>query len=358
MAEPLAALAKLGTQNTVLAVQPLYRAKQLSNDSAPEAAFVRYASFPGGMGLATAGAFLFARIVASLRILHREHAIDVVHAHGPLPCGHAAMLLARELKIPFVVSVHGLDAYSTRQVHGWAGEWCRRLSTKVFHSARNLICISEHVREQVLAGTRASTTVIYNGVDPEMFSPGADSAATPVSVLSIGNLIPTKGHELLLRAFAAATATQPDARVDVVGTGPEKARLEAMASELMIADRVRFLGRVSRREVARLLRECTLFALPSSYEGLGCVYLEAMSSGKVAIGCRGQGIEEVVDHGKNGWLIDPGKVEQLTIGLSTLLANSALREHIGSQARQKILTGLTLQDQARGLAHVYQESLA
>jgi teichuronic acid biosynthesis glycosyltransferase TuaC len=358
VSEPLAAAAKMGVLNTVLAVQPLYRAKQRPSSSAPAAEFVRYGSFPGGIGLASAGAFLFASILARARTLHRDHAIHLIHAHAPLPCGHAAMLLAAELKIPFVVSVHGLDAYSTRQVKGRAGEWCRRISGRVFRSARNVICISEHVREQVLAGSNATTTVIYNGADAEMFSPSDNSAAAPVSVLSVGNLIPTKGHDALLRALAVAATNQPAIRLQIVGTGAEQSRLEMLAQELKIADRVRFLGRVPRREVARLLRDCTVFALPSTYEGLGCVYLEAMSTGKVAIGCRGQGIEEVIQNGTNGWLVDPGNVGQLAAALSTLFANSALRDHIGSHARQTILAGLTLQDQAQQLLRVYQESRA
>src|SRR5262249_44842148 len=112
--------------------------------------------------------------------------------------------------------------------------------------------------------------------------------------------------------------------LDIVGQGGERVGLESLAHELNISQRVRFHGRVSRSEVARLLRDCTLFALPSSYEGLGCVYLEAMASGKVAIGCLGQGIEEVIRHGSNGWLIDPGNVDQLTTSFTTLLSNTGL----------------------------------
>lgn len=355
VAEPLAALVQLGAKSTVLAAEPFYRPKQSPNESAPKAEFVGYASLPGGPGLASAGAFLFARTLARVRRLHRDSPVDVIHAHGPLPCGHAAMLLARELGVPFAVSVHGLDAYATRQVQGRAGEWCRRVSASVFRSAGNVICISEHVRENVLEGTRASTTVVFNGADPELFSPGPE-VSPQVSIVSIGNLIPTKGHDMLLRAFAAAAPARPDVRLHIVGDGPEKARLQALAQRLQVADRVQWPGRVSRREVARLLRECTLFALPSSYEGLGCAYLEAMASGKVAIGCRGQGIEEVIRHGNNGWLVEAGNVEQLATGLSILLSNAALRETIGSHARQTILGGFTLQHQAERLLRAYRGS--
>jgi len=359
VAEPLAALAELGVQNSVFAVQPFYRGKSAIHDTAPKAQCLRYLALPGGVGLASAGAFLFARAVARVRELHQLQPIDVIHAHGPLPCGHAAMLLGRELDIPFVVSVHGLDAYSTRQVQGRAGEWCRRVSVQVFRSARNVVCVSEHVREQVLAGTRATTSVVYNGADPEKFTPKPVSDAPSAgSIVSIGNLIPTKGHDVLLRAFATATAEFGTMRLEIVGEGQKRARLGALARELHIADRVRFLGKLSRAGVARLLRDCLLFALPSSYEGLGCVYLEAMSSAKLAIGCRGQGIEELTHPGRNGWLVDPGSVEQLAAGLSVLLRDAELRRTIGANARQTILSGFTLRHQAERLLRIYQESRA
>ncbi len=355
VAEPLSTLAALGVTNSVLAVEPFYRKRGRGNSSAPPAEFFRYFSLPGGGGLASAGAFLFASILGHVRELHRRRKIDVMHAHGPLPCGHAAMLLSRELKVPYVVTVHGLDAYSTRQVRGLAGDWCRRVTTHVFRAAASVICISEHVREKVIAGCPSvRTSVVYNGTNTELFSPGTEQAQSP-SVLSVGNLIPIKGHSDLLRAVAAVSVTHPDLRLDLVGEGPEHAALTALAQELEILERVRFRGRVSRQEVARLLRGCTLFALPSRYEGLGCAYLEAMSAGKVAIGSLGQGIEEVIRHGSNGWLVEPENIEQLSSALTNLLGNSMLREYIARQARQTILNGLSLEQQARELLRVYRE---
>ena len=356
VAEPLVCLAKLGTVSTVLAAQPCYRGKAKKNAEAPVAEWARYPAVPGGWGLASAGAFLFARVVGWVRELHRSQSIDVIHAHSPLPCGHAAMLLAKELGIPFVVSVHGLDAYSTNQVQGRTGQWCRRISARVFRSACRVICISEHVRERVLAGGgKVSTTVVYNGADPELFSPAAEEVPTPPSILSIGNLISIKGHDVLLRAVAAVIPAHQGLLVNIVGDGPERTRLIALVRELGILEYVHFVGRVPRGEVARLVRDCTLFALPSRYEGLGCVYLEAMSAAKVAIGCHGQGIDEVIRHGSNGWLVEPDNVEQLAGAFSNLLGNAMLREYIGRQARQTILNGFTLKHQAEGLLHVYQE---
>ncbi len=359
VAEPLAALSKIGVTNSVFVVTPFYRKAASVHRDAPSAQGVRYAALPGGWGLASSGAFLFSALVSRVRNLHARSPIHAIHAHGPLPAGHAAMLLRRELGIPFVVSVHGLDAYADRQVAGRPGQWCRRVSRLVFQSADRVVCISEHVREQVLQGGAASkTTVVYNGADPALFAPDANSvsnASAAQRILSIGNLIPIKGHEFLLRAIAALTDKHPTLQCDLVGDGPLRGKLTALTKELGIADRVHFLGRRSRREVAALLRSATIFALPSTYEGLGCVYLEAMATGRAAVGCRGQGIEEIIRHGSNGWLVAPNDVADLTLGLSKLLENDSLRGYIAGEGRQTVLQGFTIEHQAQRLLRVYQE---
>jgi glycosyltransferase involved in cell wall biosynthesis len=355
VAEPLAWVKQLGVLNTVLAVQPFYRGKARASASGVPARWNRFFAFPGNVGLPTAGAFLFASILPQVRRLHRSTPLHVIHAHAALPCGHAAALLSRELGIPFVVTVHGLDAFSTNQVGGYAGRWCERISRLVYRSACRVVCISEKVRDAVMeAAAPGNTIVLYNGVDPEFFSPAEYSSAT-VTILSVGNLIPVKGHQLLLRAFAAVHNRFPQASCEIIGSGPQRTALESLTKELKLAGKVRFLGRQNRRLVAEAMRRSTLFALPSEYEGLGCVYLEGMSAGKAVIGCRGQGIEEVIQHGVNGWLVDPNDLQGLTDAISILLQNIELRRQMGQAARQTILQGFTLAYQAARLTRLYRE---
>jgi teichuronic acid biosynthesis glycosyltransferase TuaC len=360
VAEPLPWLAKSGIVNTVFAVQPFYRQKLRAPASNLSAEWIRYFSLPRGFGLPTAGAFLFARVVARVRELQHARRIDLIHAHGPLPCGHAAMLLSAELKLPYVVSVHGLDAFSTTQVSGRAGEWCRRISQRVYAASRRVICISERVREQVLEGTGriCRTSVVYNGVNPEMFTPGPDPSSSSPVVLSVGNLIPIKGHELLIRAVASVSAEFPAIALEIIGDGEERSRLEELARKLGIADRVRLLGRQTRHQVADAMRACTVFALPSRYEGLGCVYLEAMATGKPVIGCRGQGIAEIIQHGTNGLLVGPDNERELTLALAMSLREERWRRNLGAAARDTVLERFTLAHQAENLARIYRESAA
>jgi glycosyltransferase involved in cell wall biosynthesis len=223
-----------------------------------------------------------------------------------------------------------------------------------------VICISERVREEVLKGRGKGcrTSVVYNGVNPKMFFPGAEGASAARIILSVGNLIPIKGHEVLVRGGAAIVGEFPDMVLEIIGDGPERHRLESLASQLGIAERVRFRGRQSRHEVAAAMQRCTVFALPSRYEGLGCVYLEAMATGTAVIGCRGQGIAEIIRHGSNGFLVGPENERELALALAMLLRDEPRRRSLGRAARDTILDRLTLADQAANLARIYRECAA
>jgi glycosyltransferase involved in cell wall biosynthesis len=358
VAEPLEWTQRFGVQNTVFAVQPSYRGSATVTTGVPHADWLSFFSLPSGFGLSSSGAFLFGSLLGKVRQLHRTKPIDVIHAHAALPCGHAAALLSRELKIPFVVTVHGLDAFSTNQISGFAGKWSARVSRLVYQSARKIICVSEKVRHQVADGISNSmnTAVIHNGVDTELFCP-ADAESFSGTILSVGNLIRIKAHDLLLRALSQVSHQFPHVALEIIGEGPELVNLRKLATNLNIAHKVHFLGRKSRREVADAMRRCDFFALPSHYEGLGCAYLEAMATGKTVIGCTDQGIQDVVGHGKNGWLIRPGNLEELVSALSLLLSSAQLRRQIGRTARETILQNFKLEHQAGQLNRVYREGM-
>ena len=358
IAEGIAAIAGSEIANTIFALRPFYRGRVRALPNQP-AEWMRYFSFPRGMGLPTAGAFVFARVVGRVRELQKANGFDLIHAHGPLPCGHAAMLLSRELGVPYVVSVHGLDAFSTQQVRGRAGQWSRRITGSVFAASRRVICISERVRQQVLEGMegqkeKCRTSVVYNGVDAELFSP-SDEQQSGLRILSVGNLIPIKGHDVLIRALASLCSEYPALKLEIIGVGPELSRLRSLADELHVSERVDFLGRQQRRQVVAAMRRCNIFALPSRYEGLGCVYLEAMSVAKPVIGCRGQGIAEVIQHGSNGMLVGIDNDREMALAISMLLRDESRRRNLGRAARETILDRFTLAQQAERLGRIYRE---
>jgi glycosyltransferase involved in cell wall biosynthesis len=366
IAEPARQLEHFGVTSNIIAVTPIYYSRKQPNPHAL-AEWMRYPQIPGTFGLSSAGRWLYVRLLAEVTRLHRENPIHVIHAHAALPCGHAAALLSRRLKIPFVVTLHGLDVFNAFFQRGLPARWRRSVSIDVYRAASHSICISDKVQQFLKDGTNENlrSTVVYNGTDTDFFAPAPEQTSPPekMEILVVGNLLVSKGQELVLRAIHRVQTSFPQLRCRIIGDGPDRSRLQTLAQDLGIAQKVQFEGRRTRREVADAMRACSVFVLPSRYEGLGCVYLEAMSCGKPVIACRGQGIDEIIVHGKNGWLIPEwttpsDALDELILGLSALLNSSDLRSRLGAAARKTILNGLALSDQARRLALIYREAIA
>lgn len=363
VSDPLREFAALGMRSSVIAVRPVHRGRGRELEGAPPVQWVRYGAWPGNRGLAGSGRLLFLRLRGLVRELHRRDPITILHGHAALPCGEAARLLGELLGIPYAVTVHGLDAYFAEQVGGAAGARCAARCRRVYQGAKRVICISEQVREQVLAKAPelGNTTVVYNGVDAEAFAPAAGAGECEAVVASVGSLIPIKGHAVTLQAIGELRGEFPGLRARIVGEGAELRYLQDLARQLGISERVEFLGRRTRAEVAEVLRGSQVFALPSRYEGLGCAYLEAMACGLPVVALRGQGIEEVIRHGENGILITEQREEAAPRAwatvLRTLLRNREMRQAIGQAARKTVAEGYTLRQQALALRQSYEESL-
>jgi glycosyltransferase involved in cell wall biosynthesis len=270
------------------------------------------------------------------------------------------MLLSKELGIPYVVSVHGLDSFSRAQDSGRIGVWCRRISRMVCASSRRVICTSENLRGKVLEdmGRVCRTSVVYNGVDPELFHPSDDAPSESSLILSIGNMLPTEGHELLVRGASSLASEFPKLSWRFIGDGPERSRMQGLARQLKMDTRVSFPGRQSRQQIAAAMQTCTVFALPSRQEGLATALLEAMSTSKPVIGCRDQGIAEIIQHGSNGFLVGPDNEKELSLATAILLRDESLRRRLGAAARDTVTESLTLAHQADSLDRIYRESLA
>jgi glycosyltransferase involved in cell wall biosynthesis len=101
------------------------------------------------------------------------------------------------------------------------------------------------------------------------------------------------------------------------------------------------------------MRRCTVFALPSVYEGLGCVYLEAMACAKPVIGCYEQGIDEVIQDGETGILVPPEDESRLSEAILSLLRNRHLCQKVGSRARELIVSRFGVRQQGQQIADVY-----
>jgi glycosyltransferase involved in cell wall biosynthesis len=360
VAAPLEYLSAFKVDSTVIAAKPLSWGTFKTSHRVPKAIWVGHPQLPGRAAYGSWGLLLYARLARFVRRLHRTHPIDLIHAHAAMPCGHPAALLSSQLRIPFIVTTHGLDVFSTRREKGLSRRWADRCSRFVYRKADMNICVSEAVRRVMVdvLGDSIRTTVIYNGVNTTLFTPPSnENGHKPSTILSVGRLIPSKGQELVLRAIAELRQKHPHLRYEIMDDGPQRSHLATLAEELKIAERVEFLGRQNRQAVAEAMKRCTIFALPSRDEAMGCVYLEAMATARPIIGCRQQGIEEIVRHGENGWLIQPDNLNEMVKALDTLLENPPLRKQMGIEARKTTVENLTLDQQAARLSQTYRQCL-
>jgi glycosyltransferase involved in cell wall biosynthesis len=188
----------------------------------------------------------------------------------------------------------------------------------------------------------SSLEVIYNSVDPATLrcEPGEpqqlrESLAIPpdaVVFLNVGRLDPQKGQEYLLRAFQKVAAVAPKAFLVILGEGPLREQLTALAKGLGITDHVRFPGR--RPDVGTFLEMADVFVFPSLFEGLGLALVEAMFKKLPCIVSRIDVLLEVIADGESGLAVAPGSVDELADAMLDLHADPARREVFGSRGKQ------------------------
>ncbi|MDR3270733.1 MAG: glycosyltransferase, partial [Peptococcaceae bacterium] len=225
--------------------------------------------------------------------------VDLIHAHVAHPDGAAAVRFGREFAVPVVVTIHGQDfAYTLKR-----SKMCKRSVIRTLQAARRVVLVSDKLRSayglESWGGDLSKYRVIRNGFQSEM-TEAADPAESERSdkrearsrvLLSVGFLRPDKGHAIVLRAFQAIAQEFPDVVYRIVGDGMERQRLEQLAADLGLSERVEFLGMLAHPLAMRQMAECDIFVMPSWNEAFGVVYLEAMAHGKPVIGTIGEGID-------------------------------------------------------------------
>jgi glycosyltransferase involved in cell wall biosynthesis len=241
---------------------------------------------------------------------------DLIHAHV-FEAGFPAVLLGRRLGVPVVVSEH-FTAFQRDLVHGAD----RRLARYCFAHADRVCPVSEDLRRQLESvQPRGRYRVVPNVVDTALFHPPAEprpgARGRPVRLLNVASLDEKKRHADLLRALAAAREAGTEATLDIVGSGRLEPELHALAGELGLGDVVRLLGPRAPEQVAELMREADAFVLPSRFENLPVVLLEATASGLPAIATRVGGVPEIVGEDA-GILVEPCRVEELAAAIGRM----------------------------------------
>jgi glycosyltransferase involved in cell wall biosynthesis len=206
------------------------------------------------------------------------------------------------------------------------------------------------------------TCVLHNGLVLGKY--GQATVAAPrrpvdpkkVTLLNVGRLSPEKGQDLLLEAMAPLAQRHPGLTLQFAGTGPEEARLRALAQSLGIGDRVRFLGYI--HDMPSLYADVDLLVQSSLTEGLPNVIVEAAYLRVPILATRVGGTDEVVEHGKSGWLIPAGDVNAIRAGLESFLGNTPSFVAMGESAQRRIVEGFSIAVRTRKLTEFYRRVCA
>jgi glycosyltransferase involved in cell wall biosynthesis len=263
----------------------------------------------------------FVRATLQLRSVLGEFRPDVVHVHYPIAqCLPVAGAQAFGRRWKLVVTVHGSDIRMAPTEEPAIRAWQHRL----FGHADAITAVSSALLQdaaQLYDNFRAKARVIHNGVGRQWFRLPLDSPSDPGTdyVLYVGRLHPVKGVDILLGAWKTVAAGQPDIQLWIVGDGPERQNLTALANELDISSSVCFLGARKQEDLPLLYRGARMVVLPSRREGLPIGLLEAGAAGALSVATRIPGISEVIEDGVNGFLVAPESPSDLAAGVLKVL---------------------------------------
>jgi len=280
---------------------------------------------------------------------------DVVNSH----LAHAN-ILARLLRLitpmpRLISSAHNTtDGGRARMLGYRLTDGLANISTNVSREAVNAFQEKGAVRP-------GRMVAIHNGIDTSAFSfdPAARKrvreelglAESTSLFLAVGRLCQQKDYPNLLRAFARISGTQNAPRLAIVGDGPLRADLDAMAAALMVKDRVHFLG--IRHDIPALMAACDVFVLASAWEGFGLVVAEAMACERLVVATDCGGVREVVE--QNGILVPPHECEALATALGKALhLGNEERSRLGRAARSRVIKYFSLNATADRYLGVYR----
>jgi glycosyltransferase involved in cell wall biosynthesis len=241
----------------------------------------------------------------------------------------------------------------------WLDRWANQF-------ADAFVAVSETCRKFLIEAEGIAAEkirLVANAIDPERYRPGVWERAAArqefglrpgdVVLAGVGRLNPQKNFGLLLDV--AAELKQANLRVVLAGTGPEEAFLQERATELGLSEQVRLLGYVA--DTRKVYAAADLLVITSRFEGLPMTLLEAMSSGVPVVAAALDGMMEVIESGKNGWLVKPGDRAGFVAAVREALQDESQRKQLAAAGRETILQRYGAARMVREIEEVYQHLL-
>ncbi len=298
-----------------------------------DVAHPRYPTLPK-IGMTVAPWLLYRWSLGAMRgLIASGRDFDLIDAHYFYPDGVAAALLGRRLNKPVVITARGSDVNLIASY-----DRPRRMILWAAQHAAAVITVSDALRRRLieLGAPAEKIVMLRNGVDLDCFRPvERESARRALGVdgrviVTVGNVIESKGQRLVVRALAQI----PDARLLIVGDGADVPVLGALAAELGVAERIRFLGRVPHDRLRDVYGAADVSVLASVREGWPNVLLESMACGTPAVATRVGGVPEIITQPDSGAIVDERTPEAIARVIADLLAHPPAREATRAYAEE------------------------
>ena len=272
---------------------------------------------------------------------------DVYHAHT-FACGIPPIINRRRRPRPFVLTLHTSHFLMRAGRPSW-----RRVFRKIIASADYVLATSDEIREVALDIYRhPRSEVMTNAVDTDRFSPSGESViGSPRRVIVPRRLFAKNGVEYFVRAMPLICDAL-DVQARVVGDGPERDRLTALAERLGVGERIEFMGSRSNQEMPALLREAEVAVIPSLMEATSIAALEAMSCGLPVAASAVGGLPEIVDE-RVGALFEPADPTALATAIVELLQRRDLSD-LGREGRRRVVARWSLKRMVERHIEIYR----
>ena len=269
---------------------------------------------------------------------------DVIHTHSFFGAGFEAISAARRLRVPLIGTNH------------WAiGEFGAYAPvSRTFFARKSISAVTRFygrcdfvsgpsrsvIDEMRDFGLRQPHAVVSNPIDTSVFHPVSPDrkrelkrrlSFTNATILYAGRLAVEKNIDVLIRAIAAMCTDVPEVMFALAGHGSARSRLEALARDIGVADRVKFLGTLDQTSLAEAFQAADVFAIASTSETQSMVLLQAMSSGLTAVGARWRSLGEYIPN-DCGFLAEPGRSDDFAQKLTAILKQPSLRQHMSDNA--------------------------
>ena len=302
--------------------------------------------------------------IPSLLILKRifcETKATIVHLHFGSPDYFYFRVLCALMSCNYVVTLHGSDIwrfYEQSKIDRFLFEFMLR-------GAHRVIAVSDGLARravEVMPWIQDTISVVHNGVDMDAIRRARDTGLPPglsendfPYFVAVGNLVPVKGHDVLIEAWALLKQRGDDHKLLIIGDGERHAQYQRMIEDLGCSEQIRLLGRLEKTQVWSIMSASRGMILPSRSEGLSCVVQEAGVLGIPVIASRVGGVPELISHEQEGLLVCPEQHQAIVEAVLRIVNDTLLAKSCARNLQLKVNIGFTAQTMAKKYVDFYDD---